>query len=523
MAGTPWYWVRDGSTSVDTEEVIQCALAVSWAQRSASDAVAALVFAHRTDAHLSADSGVAERVRASDLLFAGRRDALTQKLLALREELDGLAQWLSVAALIYASAEGDAASFISACNSLAALDCSLPDSTALGGLLSKAGHYVGAMGRHKLSSSPSVAGLEAQTQFGVFAGGDAGRFDRSPTSGAARFLSGVWELASLITWGKSTGVVVSGGGKSAWGAGSAGALTRVALGERQGSLERWPDGWSEKSHPVSAALAFVATVPLAATADGRTAVPRSAGQLLRVMPTVQDLGGVGEIKILKHVSPGPTRPSWSVVIKGTQTWLPGTSNPQDMQSNLQEVAGELSDQQVAVLTAMDLAGIRPGDPVELVGHSQGGAVALSIAADQGLLSQYNVVSVLTVGAPAAASQSCAANVLALENTADVVPALDGSAASAAEGNAVVYFDDRSLGLEREGFGAHSIETYIAAAERLEEAAKGDPSLGAFKEWSDMRVEALGFGAVGVTTTGTTYLSRRTRGTVRVPEEKGDVR
>ncbi len=525
MDSAPWYWVRDRFTSVDSSSVVQSALTLSWASQNASDVASALIFLHPTRTQKLTDSFAGAQIAAIDSRFWALRESLTPRVVALHEQLSELAEWLSVAALIYASAEQDAQGFIAACNSLTALDCSLPASTSLGAVLSKAGSYVRAMGSHSSSPWPLVAGLESQTQFAALASSQESTRGRSATSGLASLLGGVWSGARWITWGNSNGLVVSGGGMSAWGGtGSDGSFLQVDLGGGKGAEIEWPRGWADRAHPVSAALAFLSSGQGKNVRDEPCQVPLSASALLAVFPTIATRPGTGQIRILKHQATGQSRRSWSVVIRGTQTWLPGTSNPQDMRSNLQEVAGQVSDQQVAVLTAMDLAGIRPGEPVELVGHSQGGAVALSIAGDAELLSKYNIVAVLTAGAPASASSSLTVPVLALENTADIVPALDGEPGFAGQSSSVVYFDDRSLVVEApEPVGAHSIETYIEAARGLEASSETDPALASLKQWNSARFQALGLGAAGVTTTSTTYLTRRTRGSVEVPAENSETK
>ena len=48
---------------------------------------------------------------------------------------------------------------------------------------------------------------------------------------------------------------------------------------------------------------------------------------------------------------------------------------------------------------MDQAGIAPGDAVLLAGHSLGGIVATSMAADPAITSRYRIAAVITAGAP----------------------------------------------------------------------------------------------------------------------------
>ena len=92
----------------------------------------------------------------------------------------------------------------------------------------------------------------------------------------------------------------------------------------------------------------------------------------------------GEIAIEEHVTvgeDGATTRSWTVDIRGTQSFWIGETGPQDMTTNLQGVAGMNSDQLDAIKEAMNAAGIAPGEAVEFAGHSQGGIMAAQLAAD----------------------------------------------------------------------------------------------------------------------------------------------
>ncbi|MGO3797282.1 MAG: hypothetical protein ACTJGR_09210, partial [Pauljensenia sp.] len=170
--------------------------------------------------------------------------------------------------------------------------------------------------------------------------------------------------------------------------------------------------------------------PIGAAAH-RVDTPRMPSQVLARVGGVRSAQDAGQVEILRHRTPGVggvERTSWSVVIRGTQAWGVGGPNPQDMLSNLQAVAGEESDQSRAVLAAMEGAGIAAGEPVELVGHSQGGAIAAQLASDPEVAARYRVTSVLTAGAPAGGAEGGpGVGMLNLENTRDPVPGLDGAA------------------------------------------------------------------------------------------------
>lgn len=71
------------------------------------------------------------------------------------------------------------------------------------------------------------------------------------------------------------------------------------------------------------------------------------------------------------------------------------------------------------------------NPSSFVGHSQGGAIALDLAGNKQVKEKYNVVSVLTAGAPTAGvGADVDVPVLNLENLSDIVPSLDGAPADA---------------------------------------------------------------------------------------------
>lgn len=227
---------------------------------------------------------------------------------------------------------------------------------------------------------------------------------------------------------------------------------------------------------------------------------------------IEQMGGndqSGEFEILEHISPTGER-SWSVVIKGTAQWVPGGTNPQDIETNLAGISGFDSDQSRAIKEAMAIVGIKEGEPVEFIGHSQGGIEAGRIAADPEVLDKYNVVSVMTAGSPVAFTPgNPQVRVLSLENTRDIVPALDGEHNARVDGQVTVHFDGDKLGLKNEKgepAGPHDVPVYTEAMSEIE-AAGARPGLEEVREWEDHRVHAMGIGA-GTTTTVHTVQTQR---------------
>lgn len=285
--------------------------------------------------------------------------------------------------------------------------------------------------------------------------------------------------------------------------------------------------------PVRQGGPAVAVAPAGAPPH-RVPTPRMPSQVLARVSGLRSARDAGQVEILRHSTPGAggaERRSWSVVIRGTQVWGVGGANPQDMLSNLQAVAGEESDQSRAVLAAMERAGIAAGEPVELVGHSQGGAIAAQLASDPEVSARYRVASVLTAGAPTGGAETGPeVGMLNLENTRDPVPGLDGAANRDLGASRTVHFDGGLLGARADEGGVagpHDLATYRTALEWLEtetgaSAGAGGPGaagngsgsgragtggLGEVRQWVSDREEALGLGA-DTRTTAFTFDSRR---------------
>lgn len=174
-------------------------------------------------------------------------------------------------------------------------------------------------------------------------------------------------------------------------------LGRLLYGDHRGVLDPTYDGRIEHDapHGVTDLLA-----DLDATSDGDPGVV-----------TVQRLHG--------------DEPRWIVHLPGTDSFTdPGAIR--GSAANLDLVAGEDTAYAEAVLAALTDAGVGPDDPVLVTGHSQGGLQAAALAADPERA--FRITHVVTVGAPVATTDlPDDVAVLSLENSADVVPLLEGAA------------------------------------------------------------------------------------------------
>ena len=221
----------------------------------------------------------------------------------------------------------------------------------------------------------------------------------------------------------------------------------------------------------------------------------------------------GEIAIEEHVTvgeDGTTTRSWTVDIRGTQSFAIGQSGPQDMTTNLQGVAGMASDQLNAVMEAMDAAGISPEEAVEVAGHSQGGIMAAQLAADPAVRARYNVVSVVTAGSPTATVAPSDVPVLSYENSGDIVPGLDGNATRGDNVTTVRFHDYEATAHPEDPVpSSHSAPLYVDEIRSTLDAARSssDPGLGALAAAEAHRTQALGL-TPGTQTTIHHYQTRR---------------
>lgn len=143
---------------------------------------------------------------------------------------------------------------------------------------------------------------------------------------------------------------------------------------------------------------------------------------MRRLDWTEQLGG-GAVAIETLTAPDGTR-RHVVYIPGTQDWGVTDPNPADAHANLVAVTGGLPDAARTVRDALAAHGVAPDEPVLLAGHSQGGMIAAVGAG--ALADRYRVTHVLTAGSPTGRiviPPGVAA--LHLENSRDLVPALDG--------------------------------------------------------------------------------------------------
>lgn len=181
-------------------------------------------------------------------------------------------------------------------------------------------------------------------------------------------------------------------------------------------------------------------------------------------------GGDGAITVQRLVgADGGDR--WVVHLPGTDAFV-DDGLVRDMGSNLELIAGDDTAYGQGIEQAMGAAGVGPNDRVLMVGHSQGGMQAAALAGDPDF--PYRVTHLVTAGAPVATIDiPDHVSALSLENSADLVPALDGEPNRDRASHTTVRADLRTGSLGAGG-GNHGLTLYAAVAGAAD--ASEDPSV-----------------------------------------------
>jgi hypothetical protein len=152
----------------------------------------------------------------------------------------------------------------------------------------------------------------------------------------------------------------------------------------------------------------------------------------------------------------------------TTPWQPG-DDVRDLPADLRTVSGADTAYAEGIRKAMTAAGVRPHDPVLLVGHSLGGMEAASLLAHG---SGFDVTHVVTAGSPIAGvpDYPSGSHVLSLENRGDLVPLLDGHDNADSVPHVTVQFDDHETSM----VANHDLRHYVHGAAAVD--ASTDPSV-----------------------------------------------
>ena len=219
--------------------------------------------------------------------------------------------------------------------------------------------------------------------------------------------------------------------------------------------------------------------PYDVAVPGSGVQPRSVRELLEHLRRVAELSGTpdspanGTIEVQTITQPGG-QVRHIVYLPGTDDFAAPwdqDSDVRDLQTNLQLAGGWPDVYQQGIVQAMDDAGVRSGQPVLLVGHSQGGMAAAALLAGHPAGAQ--VTDVVTAGSPTAQVHGFPAgsHVLSLEQLGDVVPQLDGAPNADSVEQTTLTFDAHP---EAGVLGHHGYEVYEQGA-ALADSSR-DPSV-----------------------------------------------
>lgn len=199
-------------------------------------------------------------------------------------------------------------------------------------------------------------------------------------------------------------------------------------------------------------------------------VPQSGADLLRTVQATEELMD-GSVTIQRVE--GPEGEAWIVSIPGTQEWIPGP-NAFDGPGAVQAAGRHASLAMETIVAAMEAAGIPPGAPVMLVGHSQGAYLAMALASSPAFTDRFAVSHVVTSGAGnARADIPPHIQTLHVEHPEDIVVGTD-MAPPEDRPNQTTFRHDISHSSNPELramgqtiLGAHHLDGYIATMELAE--------------------------------------------------------
>jgi hypothetical protein len=236
-------------------------------------------------------------------------------------------------------------------------------------------------------------------------------------------------------------------------------------------------------------------VLIARTRPPQLPAPRTTAQVLANVRATYEAGGgglpgtpPGTITVQRLTHPDGSR-AWVVAVPGTQSWRAAATTPTDLTTNLRQVAGEPDDMTTATLEAMRLAGIAPGEPVLLAGHSQGGMTVTSVAAHAPPM--FDVRAVVTAGSPdVPATVPPTVEVRAYRHTEDLVPQLDGVPDVGGPHTVVVTRRLATTGgpADPTVAEAHSLARYEETADEADTELAGSPAM---RGYDDAQAQVLG--------------------------------
>ena len=310
------------------------------------------------------------------------------------------------------------------------------------------------------------------------AGGDAVQWARD--GGAARFLADHPGVAEDIAGGTPAvlqGIAVA-VAPSVAGAPAPGFAPERPMAP--GALEQVA-GWLGALYPAGSPVVLGRGTDAAAPAAPRNVTDLIAGLEHRdAMATGADQGEIDVRRLTWIAADGTTRTSWVVDLPGTKSWEPDPRHREhlnDLATNLTTMAGTSTARIDGLTEVLARAGVGRDDPVMLVGHSQGGLVAMRAAERYAADGSFRVTHVVTAGSPIARmAVPPSVSVLSLENRYDLVPRLDGEPPPPQPNRVTIVFDAQTHDIGSN----HALDTTYLPGARDVDCDRADPSLAAWR-------------------------------------------
>lgn len=206
--------------------------------------------------------------------------------------------------------------------------------------------------------------------------------------------------------------------------------------------------------------------------------PQSLGDLAADIDDLYWAEAYGQVLKITQVGVGDER-RWLVSLPGTDHPEPESQpNAADLETNMREELNIPSSMRIGVIQAIHAAmgadGIPPNERIDekvlVCGHSQGGMIAVSLAAADPQEIGFTVSGVITLGSPTRRHKiNEGVAMLAVEHDQDVIPSMDGAPRRHRDHRVVAH---RSLVKPRVGalYYAHSSATYTDTLRWLEKRA-----------------------------------------------------
>ncbi|WP_341578179.1 alpha/beta hydrolase [Microbacterium schleiferi] len=293
----------------------------------------------------------------------------------------------------------------------------------------------------------------------------------------------LWSGVALAGLGRMSQAPVSPGAPVADAAPN--ATPTLGAGQRSGTR-----------HPLAGAPATsLSPAPLAV----RQVTPApTSGPVTGLADAARRVPGAAEarVRVERYAMPGGGSQA-AVYVAGTQTLSGGSGDPFDMRSNLELYRGERSASLESVELALREAGVDPGEPVHVFGHSQGAMLASALA----LEGTYDVQTLVTYGSPVEAAVPDSVLSISIRHTDDPVAALAGGGHAETVGAPGSFVAERvadpGAGVQDITLAAHGIERYAETAAMVD--ASSDPRAVALRDlWGTLgsaeRVEVTEYAA-----------------------------